>query len=180
MKKLLQYSCILAGCLLLAGCAEENLHIFWRDPIARTRTTERRTITLTDSFEFCPAHVTPRYRFPAGRYVATYEDQDGIYFPAPAKIIEKRVGVSFECDGGLYRSKGPSPRWRAYFTYHGSGDIVETADLPQAFVTAEGRLFFVQPPFASTQQHLTTRSSEQRLAVGSVPSSGLDLASLCR
>lgn len=47
------------------------------------RAQEQRTITLANYYEFNPSHTSPRYHLPAGRYVATYEDANGTYFPAP-------------------------------------------------------------------------------------------------
>ena len=146
MKLCVQLLAALGCVVLFAGCAGD-VPISLQATIPHTRAVEQRAITLTTFFEFNPSHVSPRYHLPAGRYMAAYEDQSGVYFSAPSKIIEKRIVGTFELEGGLYLPKGPQPRLRVYCALNpGSGGPWQKFDLPPAFLAAEGRFFFIQPP----------------------------------
>jgi hypothetical protein len=136
--------------LVGAGCYTNFTGTGLQARLPTTPAAEQRSVTLNTFFAFNPSHFSPRYRLPAGRYQAAFEDEHFIYFPAPAKLREVRMGfASFEYDGGLYLVKGPHRRWGLYCSMDiGGGGPWQKFDLPAEFLAAEGRTFFIEPPLA--------------------------------
>lgn len=136
------------GILAGTGCADSGpVGLKWAVP--RTPAQQQRRIVLMNYFEFNPSHTSPRYHLPAGRYVAGYEDNNAIYFPAPGKILEKRLIGTFPLDGGLYLTKSPPHQLRLYCAMQpGESNPIETFPLPSAFLNAEGRYWSVEPPLS--------------------------------
>jgi hypothetical protein len=142
-----QLALLLASISICASCSTNSSIIGFRAKLPKTPAAEQRTIILKTYFEFNPSHVSPRYRLPAGEYRATAEDEHGIYFAAPEKLIQKRIVGIFEYEGGLYWAKGRHPRLKFYCSMDpGGGGPWDVFDLPPEFSEAEGRTFFVEPP----------------------------------
>lgn len=134
------------GILVLASCADTGA-IGLRTGIPHTPAQQKRTITLTNYFEFNPSHVSPRYHLPAGQYVATYEDANAIYFPAPSKIKEKRIVGTFDLAGGLYLTKSVPHQLRVYCEFQPGGfSPYETFAVPSEFVAGQGHYWSIDPP----------------------------------
>ena len=64
-------------------------------------------VILSSPFSF--KHLLVTYTIPAGRYDPAWEDDSGVYFQAPGKILASDIVTPFLYDGGLYfRTNGPA------------------------------------------------------------------------
>lgn len=65
------------------------------------RPAKHVVVVLNAPFSF--QHLLVTYTLPPGRYVATMEDDSGVYFEAPRKILAaEALAAPFFFDGGLY------------------------------------------------------------------------------
>ena len=77
------------------------------------RPAQRLVIVLDRPFSF--KHLLSTYTLPAGGYVPTLEDDSGVYFVAPSKIVGSEIlAASFLYDGGLYFRTDGSKQIEAY------------------------------------------------------------------
>jgi len=105
-------SLLVALGLSLGGCAAVA-------PLAPSTQIEGQAVfgkalRVSAPFTFRPALYSAT--FPAGVYIPTFEDTEGVYFRAPAQILTLTVAGGGVMDGGLYVSKSSWKSYRAYLT----------------------------------------------------------------
>jgi hypothetical protein len=76
-------------------------------------------------FTFRPALYSATY--PAGMYVAKFEDEQGVYFPAPEQLLAQTIAGGRTMRGGLYFSK---KSWSGFRAYIDEGGQIYKFDIP--------------------------------------------------
>lgn len=107
---------VLALGLLFGGCAAVA-------PVAPSTQIEGqpasgKALRVSAPFTFRPALYSAT--FPAGVYLPSFEDKDGVYFRAPAQILTLTIAGGGVIDGGIYV---PKTSWKAYRAYLTDGSI---------------------------------------------------------
>jgi hypothetical protein len=107
---------LVSACLSLAACAAVA-------PVAQSTQIEGhsasgRALRISTPFTFRPALYSAT--FPAGVYLPTFEDKDGVYFRAPAQILTLTIAGGGVMDGGIYV---PKTSWKSYRAYLTDGSI---------------------------------------------------------
>lgn len=97
-----RFAAVLAVLLVSMGCSSLNRGASFR---AITSEPSLRAIEL-----ITPAVVSEEgatTTFPAGKYKAAFEDDRGVYYEAPRKVLVDDIGV-YGFDGGVYVMRGKS------------------------------------------------------------------------
>jgi hypothetical protein len=73
-----------------------------------------------------------RYELAAGRYTATMEDDEGVYFQSPEKVVVSILGLGTRTvDGGVYVARGHPDKATLYFD--NGRDQLDERNLPRDF-----------------------------------------------
>jgi len=92
--------------LALVGCSSIR-------PVSSTPPASM--IVVAEAFT---VHELSRANFPAGEYKPVFEDSDGFYYQAPAKVIANLM-FTYVGDGGLYLERGAKEPSQWYFITEG-------------------------------------------------------------
>src|SRR6266446_121831 len=102
---------ILLVALLGAGCSSLQ-----QDSSARPISSKPPESAIVLSAPVTVRDQTATDTFPTGKYRPLYEDRDGYYFEAPAKVLVDDVAV-FAYEGGLYVVRGATEPIRWYVNH---------------------------------------------------------------
>lgn len=111
--------------LAIAGCAQ---HSPITTPPPAASFTLREKHQFTDPKPLTGGGYTPftgaytvqnfmTYTLPAGTYVATYEDTNGYYYPAPGRVKVSNGFIPLAFSGGIFWRKGVNGPDRLYTRY---------------------------------------------------------------
>ncbi len=82
------------------------------DTAIQGRSVRFAAIQVNAPFTFRPALYSVTY--PAGIYLARFEDAEGVYFPAPEPLVAQTLAGTKSLNGGLYVLKNSWSGFRAY------------------------------------------------------------------
>lgn len=106
---------VLGLIVVTAGCSTLR-------PISAARTLDGQPanqvrVVLSEPYTFTPGLVD--HTLPAGTYTPVFEDDDGVYFQSPSKLLLGDVTGPTLHDGGLFFERGESTRAYDYMVIHG-------------------------------------------------------------